>query len=262
MRRSHVLWMIASLLAIVLYVGACSDISENPTQSSVINPPSQATDPPAATDPGTPSDGLGDYPFTEYIGISADSINALGAAAMNAEGGKRSNVSIAAGWQLYVSVPFYSQNDPSFKNKGLGFNYCGNSTIGRYGCHLCCISMLYAKWGYYNMNPATLNDWKVGTRSHYAFSTAGCGDLIRPAQALQYPAMSRNVRYISAGQIYYYLQRGIPVIIEVGTSFGTHFMVIFAFDGRIFWVKDPLKDAAHQNQGLYGSFISARVYGY
>lgn len=206
-------------------------------------------------------DSLGAYPYTEFIGISADSINALARTVAGTDG-KRTATQTAAGWQLYVSVPFYSQNDPSFKDEPLGFNSCHNSTIGQYGCHLCCVAMLYAKWGYYNVTPLFLNNWKVGSRSHYAFSTSSCGDLIRPAQALQYPAMSRNVRYISAGQIYSYVQRGIPVVIEVGAYGGSHFMIIFAFDGRVFWVKDPLRDAAHQNQGLYGSFKSARVYGY
>jgi len=200
---------------------------------------------------------LGEYSFTEFVGISADSINALGIAAMNEDQGKGSGASKTAGWQLYTHVPFYSQNDGSWSRKKLGYGWCG-STISSHGCHLCCVSMLYAKWGYYNMNPAVLNDW----RGHYAFSRSNCGDLLRPYQALQYPNICRNVRWISAGRIYHELQRGRPVVIEVGAYGGSHFMIIFAFDGSRFWVKDPLRDWRGQDRPLYGSFRSARVYGY
>lgn len=123
--------------------------------------------------------------------------------------------------------------------------------------------MLYAKWGYFEMNPPGLNDWKVGNEAHYAFSSSGCGDLIRLPQALEYPALCRNVRYIGVNDIWNELAAGHPVIVRT-TTCGSHFMVIFGHDGTRYWVKDPLK-TGNGECVLYGYAHSDgpyRVYGY
>lgn len=204
------------------------------------------------------------YPYKEWVGISADSVNALGRAAMVADltTNKPLTLSKTLGFQLYVGVPFYSQKDIHWASYPLGFNTCGNSTIGQYGCYLCSICMGYARWGTY-VNPPTLNDWKYGGREHYAFAAPtkyDCGDLIRIPQALQYPGMCRNYKWIGANEIYGQLQLGRPVILSING--GAHHVVIFAFDGVRYWVKDPIKDAASQDQPLYGSFTEAFVFGY
>ena len=169
--------------------------------------------------------------------------------------------SMQSAWYLYVHVPFYSQNDPHWKNKALGFNYCGDSTIGRYGCHLCCIAMLYAKWGYPQMSPPGLDDWRRGGRSHYAFSTSQCGDLIRLPHSLEYPGMCRPWRYLRVDEIWGQLAAGRPVVSKTDQYKGSHFVVLFGHDGSRYWVKDPVKDAARQNQPLSGRQYDFRLYG-
>ncbi|MBU0612949.1 C39 family peptidase [Patescibacteria group bacterium] len=200
--------------------------------------------------------------------LTAEQINAIGQKQHEeflANGGVLPQHDGEKSWQVYVHVPFYSQKDYHWSGVGLGFNYDGRSTIGRYGCHLCCVSMLYAKWGYGSeTNPPNLNAWKKRSRDHYAFSTSANGDLIRPTQALEYPYNCRPWYTISSSQIYGELRRGRPVIVRT-TYGGSHFMVIFAFDGQRFWVKDPLKDGNHQSVPLYGDAHPKkpfRVYGY
>lgn len=193
---------------------------------------------------------------------SAKEVNNIGREQMYADGDGDGGV--ADGWQLYVYVPFYSQNDGAWSGKGLGYNYCGNSTIGRYGCHLTCISMLYAKWGFREMSPPGLNDWRVGSEAHYAFNPDKntCGDLIRLPQALQYMAC-RPWRYINNDEIYGQLQAGHPIVANTDQyGFGNHFVVIFGFDGARYWVKDPVKDWTTQDQPLSGYVKNRRLYGY
>jgi len=255
--------LVALSVGCVIYIQSCS----NKNSVGPEEPKLPEVNLPSGFDIRTPGTRLPDrdeekeYPFKEWIGISADSINALGRAAMAADQveNKPLTLSKTLGWQLYVNVPFYSQRDPNWINKGLGFNYCGNSTIGNFGCFLCCICMVYANRGTY-VNPPTLNDWKYGDRAHYAFSTSGCGDLIRLPQALQYPGMCRNYKWIGANEIYGQLQLGRPVIVKING--GAHYLVIFAFDGVRYWVKDPLRDYTSQDQPLYGSFSAALVFGY
>ncbi len=245
--------ILLALFSVVLLIAALGMIQGCSENDKIVEPVDVADNSEMGFD-------IDDYPFTEYLGISADSVNALARAAMEADTILGSgSVQKTSGWQLYVSVPFYSQRDQAWRDTRLGFGRCG-TTIGSHGCYLTCISMLYAKWGYYNMNPKALNNWRYGSRSHYAFSSSGCGDLIRIPYAIHYPGMSRPYRSISPGQIYGELRRGHPVIIKING--GAHFMVIFAFDGRVFWVKDPIRNAAGQNRPLYGNFAGAYVYGY
>ena len=201
-----------------------------------------------------------------YPGVlTAEEINEIGRAEHERHGSAKMNHGVQVMWQLYVPVPFYSQRDPSWGSHPLGFGNCGGTdNIYNYGCHLCCITMLYAKWGYSALTPPVLNDWSLYGREHYAFNSSGCGDLIRLPHALNYPAMSRPYRYIAAHQIYGELAAGHPVIVRT-TVGGSHFMVIFAFDGQRFWVKDPWRDWTQQDQPLYGNAHSDgpfRVYGY
>lgn len=202
----------------------------------------------------------------QWEAIDADSINAIGLAAFQRDVAKGPALSTALGYQLYVPMPtFYSQLDSRWSGKGLGFNYDGRSTIARYGCHLSCVAMLYRKWGYSQITPASLNDWSINSRAHYAFSTAANGDLIRPVEAMQYGSMSRNVQTISYDQIYTALQRGYPVVIEIAYGGGSHFMVIFAFDGATgrYKVLDPLRtDGGVCDLYTNGRVKSVRLYGY
>ncbi len=229
--------VIAALLLLAAFMG-CSD-----AENRISSPEEKIT----------VNEHAGDNSPPEFVGISADSVNALGRAAMLAEGGKSIQTDVSLGWQLYVSVPFYSQRDPHWQYDRLGWS---SLYIRDYGCHLSCVAMHYAKWGYGHLNPHNLNNWG---KSHDAFS----GPNVIPYKIVDY-AKNRNVRYISANQIYSELAAGHPVIVRT-TYGGSHFMIIFAFDGRRYWVKDPLRDWRHQDQPLYGNAHwdrPFRVYGY
>jgi len=167
----------------------------------------------------------------------------------------------------YADVPFYSQVDSQWRNNALGYNKCGDSTIGRYGCYLSCMCMLYGKWGYSWVNPPFLNDWY----NHHAFTSSGCGDLINRAHALQYagqsyPSITRPYRDLGGiNDVLPQLQAGRPVIARIhlnANCTSTHFMVIYDHDGTNFLCKDPLKDWNWQNQVLYGYCRSYRLDGY
>lgn len=162
------------------------------------------------------------------------------------------------GWQLYISLPtFYSQNDPNWSRYPLGWDRTGQ-TLGSHGCHVTCIAMLYAYWGYGNMNPPVTNAWG---RWNNGF-VAGTGNAIA-ANLIDYPNVNRPVRYISANDIYREVQQGHPVIVHTNQYSGSHFVLIFAFDGARYCVKDPVKDWRNQDQPLGGSqHFSYRVYGY
>lgn len=187
------------------------------------------------------------------LGVPADSVNAI-ARAQHAAAGKN------PGWQLYVPIQFFSQNDPAWRNHTLGYNYCGDSTIGRYGCLLACICMVLRKLGV-AVNPHILNDWAAFGYSHYAFSRSGCGDLIDNAHAISYPNQCRPWRVLSYDEIYTQLARGRPVVAKIRTELGNHFVVIYAFDGARYWVLDPYRTTGYERP-LYGTFLQARLYGY
>lgn len=191
--------------------------------------------------------------------ISAEQINAIGKAqheALLAQGGKRPSPSVE-GWQLYVQVPFYSQKDPGWASVPLGF---GSETIGQSGCLLASISMNYAKWGIGQMNPFELNTW---CKKNGGFAWP---NLLKHNVAIDY-GRDRSSRVISVDQIYPELAAGHPVVIRIKTaSIPSHYLVIFAFDGTRYWVKESLNDWARQNVSLYGELHPAgdpiRVYGY
>ncbi len=191
--------------------------------------------------------------------ISADSVNVLGRAAMLSEKGD-SRMQTAAGWQLYVSVPYFSQVDPAWSGQRLGYNTSYAYTLGSHGCAVTCLAMLYGKWGY-GASPSTINNWAHAGKSHYAF-VAGDGN-IRFPQCLEYPGyICRSYQNISYNDIYPQLQKGRPVIVEIAYGSGSHFMVIFGFDGTRYWVKDPLRTSSSPDTPLYGSVRSVRLWGY
>ncbi|MBI3956814.1 MAG: C39 family peptidase [Candidatus Kerfeldbacteria bacterium] len=228
-----------------------------------INQPSPGT---SAVAPQDTTAAFSEHPNILAGMMTADQINELGRLEHERQTGASPEGSAeGAAWQLYIPVPFYSQRDGSWASHDLGYGNCNpGDNIGNYGCHLCCIAMLYAKWGYTSLTPPVLNDWSLYGRPHYAFNSGGCGDLIRLPQALQYPAMSRPYRTIEANRVYSELAAGHPVVVRT-TVGGSHFMVIFAFDGQRFWVKDPWRDWTQQDQPLYGNAhpdAPFRVYGY
>lgn len=196
------------------------------------------------------------------LNISAEEVNAAGRTAFAQANLDKSMVAV------YLNVPYFSQLDPTWKNLSLGFNYQGcNSTIGKYGCHLTCLAMLYKKWGYSSMTPAVLNNWSYQGRAHYAFSTIDCGDLIRPTEALQYNTTgitNRSIRTLaSKSLVLAELIAGRPVVARISYTSGTtyvpsHYLVIYAFDGINYLVRDPL---GQSSRALYGTIRSLSVYG-
>ncbi len=192
------------------------------------------------------------YPYAQ---ISADSVNSLGriayAEALSFKGLQVGQALGAPNACISLNVPYYSQRDANWRWDKLGNST--TSTIDRYGCHLTCISMLYAYWGVWNMNPRQLNNW---AKSQGAFS----GDLIIASKAIQYNAC-RTVKYIGSGEVYTYLANRKPVVAQT-SQYGGHFVLITGFDGYRFWVKDPYQtDWTTQNQPLSGTVYSFRVYG-
>lgn len=131
-----------------------------------------------------------------------------------------------ASWQLYVDVPFYSQNDPNWSWIPLG--WANDVTIGSDGCQLSCVAMLYAKWGYSNMTPSATNSWG---RWNNGFRS-GTGYII--AENIIDYRKNRSARNINYDQIYSELAAGHPVVVEVNASGRTHFMVIYGFDGSVY----------------------------
>lgn len=254
-----------ALVAIIILIVGCSSERSKPTQfnqnSSTIGS----------------ADSLSN--FNPIVGseITVDSLQRLTMNLLKDSSGRIQQRVSATGWVFNINMPsFFSQVDPAWKDLGLGYNACGNSTINAYGCYLCCVSMMYAKWGYRGFTPPVLNNWSYAGSNHFAFWPANtkagnCGDLLWIDHALQYGAC-RTYQNISYDQIYTALSRGIPVVIEINyptTSWKkSHFMVIYAFDGSRYWVLDPLRqpnDGATPlwGTGYGGSLIkSIKILGY
>lgn len=167
--------------------------------------------------------------------------------------------------QEYIAVggiPQYSQRDPTWSWKKLGFS--SSSTIGQYGCYLTCISMLTGLWGWPGETPYYLNDWTVNGRAHYPFQWQS--DLIRTTEAIQYPYICRPWSYISSGNyegVRRQLRAGHPVVVHT-TWGGNHFMIVYCWDGSQFWVVDPWPTSGqlHPLTSSYGSILEFRLLGY
>ena len=197
-------------------------------------------------------------------GLSADEINSIAVIEYEdflANGGVPSEEAINQGQCVYVSVPLFMQRDERWCDQSLGHNWDGAATIGQSNGQLTCLAMIYKKWGY-NSDPQILNDWYFHGQAHYLFSHSGNGDLLRFPEALHYPGAVRQYRDIQAHEIFRKLLLGQPVIANI--TFGevdSHFVIIFAFDGQRFWVKDPIRGTVR----LYGAATSDRsfrIYGY
>ena len=159
------------------------------------------------------------------------------------------------GWQLWNDFAFYSQRDPGWKDEKLGTS--SKTTIGAAGCVLTCMAMCYHAWGYRDLNPKRLNEWG---RANDAFS----GDLALWNKIDDY-GRTRTATLIGPGDYYDYVRRGWPVVVYVWSRLyrTTHAYLLFGYsrngDAR-YWVKDPLQDAASQDQPLEGDFRKAYVF--
>lgn len=183
---------------------------------------------------------------SEDWSMTADEINEVTMQQVGKEGNRNLD------WVLYVKVPFYSQNDPDWSGYHLGYsNYW---TIGNSGCYLCCVSMHYAKWGYCppqcpSMYPPGLNNWSYAGCSHYAFQNGTA--FIQLPNAINYPGVCRPYGYFTnVNLIWSHLQAGHPVMARYGYPPNTHYVVIFGYQNGRYYVKDPLYNAANQNQPL------------
>ncbi|MCD4760912.1 C39 family peptidase, partial [bacterium] len=197
-------------------------------------------------------------------GLSSDEINIIAGVEYEnflAYGGVPSEEALNQGQCVYVSIPLFMQRDERWHDMSLGHNWDGTATIGRSNGHLTCLAMLYKKWGY-NADPEILSNWYYREEAHYLFSYSGNGDLLRFPEALHYPGAIRQYRNIQAHEIFRKLLVGQPVVAHI--KFGevdNHFVIIFAFDGQGFWIKDPIRGTVH----LYGTAYfnkPFRVYGY
>lgn len=136
----------------------------------------------------------------------------------------------------------YSQTDPAWKSKLLGFDKA--STIGNFGCLLTSVSMLASVYGL-NETPDSLNEKMkkvVGFSAGTAFMIPGA-----------IPAALPGIRYVSytncanspapLAEIDAWLGRGKPVIIEVDWSpqagVQTHYMVVYGKQDDDYLVYDP-----------------------
>ena len=240
--KSKVCWLSLLIIAIAAFWLVGCDREE----SGVVTPVEmEQVDPQVVA---SPSD-------QDELNISAEEVNTAGRISYQEHVGEYGEKLSC----ISLNVPYFSQLDIQWKGLSLGFDYCGNSTIGKYGCHLTCLAMLYKKWGYSSMTPVVLNNWSYQGRAHYAFSTIECGDLIRLPQALQYGYMSRPYRYIYYNQIYNELAAGRPVVARISfVGVPSHYVVIYAFDGTKYLVRDPL---GQSSRALYGTIRSLAVYG-
>lgn len=236
--KTRFVWLASWLLAVCLLslMVGCDKQEQSVTAPLVEN-----------VDTSTVVDDLDD------LNISAEEVNAAGRLAYERAGLDKANACI------YLNVPYFSQLDPAWKNVRLGYDYSNSATIGSHGCFLTSLSMLYKKWGYSTMTPAVLNGWSYLGQAHYAFSTVKNGDLIRLPEALQYGYMSRPYRSITSGQIYNELAAGRPVVARVSfTNVPSHYLVIYAFNGTNYLVRDPW---GQSSRALYGTIISLQVFG-
>jgi hypothetical protein len=185
--------------------------------------------------------------------VSADELNRLAAEQAAADEAIAAKVN---GYQLYNEFAFYSQND-TWAGDLLGNS--STTTIGQAGCALTCMAMAYHKWGYTSLNPRVLNNWG---KTHQAFS----GPNIIWNKIDNY-GITRTATSIGSGQLYEYVRRGWPVIVYVYSYryHQNHAYLLYGFsrngDGR-FWAKDPVQNAANQNQPLEGAFLAAYVFSW
>src|SRR4030067_635192 len=137
----------------------------------------------------------------------------------------------------------YSQNDPIWKNKLLGFSQ--DLTIGKYGCLLTCLSMVSSGYGY-EVDPASLNDKLVALGPNAGFQ----GALVIPASLPRVlPRMIyKNFYWCRESpapmlKITSAVAEGKTVIIELDYSpaagLQNHWIVLYKKMGDDFLLRDP-----------------------
>jgi len=137
----------------------------------------------------------------------------------------------------------YSQQDPAWKNKLLGFS--NDSTIGKYGCLLTCMASVSTGFGY-SETPASLNDKLRDLGPNVGFQEA----MVIPAIL---PRVLPQIRYTDfvwcrelpapINQINAALDSGMPVIVEVDYSnspgLQNHWIVLYERKGNDYLLRDP-----------------------
>ncbi len=142
-----------------------------------------------------------------------------------------------------MAITQYSQTDPQWKSKLLGFDK--SSTIGSFGCLLTSFAMCASHYGAAaGLTPSVLNDKMKavgGFQAGTAFIIGGALGAVVPGMGVDY----RQCRGASApmAEIDASLAQGRPVIIEVDWSpqsgVQTHYMVVYAKEGSDYLVYDP-----------------------
>jgi hypothetical protein len=137
----------------------------------------------------------------------------------------------------------YSQQDPAWKNKLLGF--ASETTIGKYGCLLTCMAMTSSGFGY-NETPASLNDKLRDLGPNVGFQEA----MVIPATL---PRVLPQISYTNfvwcreqpapINSINAALDAGMPVIVEVDYSnspgLQNHWVLLYERRGIDYLIHDP-----------------------
>ncbi|MCS6993986.1 MAG: C39 family peptidase [Anaerolineales bacterium] len=137
-----------------------------------------------------------------------------------------------------MAIKQFSQTDPAWKNKLLGFDK--TSTIGSYGCLLTSFTMCATHYGADDLTPDTLNEKMKavgGFQAGTAFIIGGALGSVVPGMSVDY-RKGAPLTEIDAS-----LAQGRPVIIEADWSpqagLQTHYMVVYAKDGDDYLIYDP-----------------------
>lgn len=203
--------------------------------------------------PSTPLDSPAESP---ELGVEMPAPENVPIEEVNAEAARQAATDDKAGqewvqgWQLYYPYTFFRQCDPSWAGVRLGWS---NYTLCNSGCVVTCMAMAYHRWGH-ALNPAQVNAWgkSAGAFSGPSVIWNSIGDY----------GTNRTAKWLTYSQIYEYVRRGWPVLMETDL-YGGHWVLVHAFsrdgDGR-FWCKDPLQSASTQEQPVRGTFRRACVF--
>ncbi|MCK6530018.1 hypothetical protein L6R50_21500 [Myxococcota bacterium] len=158
--------------------------------------------------------------------------------------------SCPGGWPLCIydpdSITFYSQRDPSWSGKPLGF---GPSTIGSAGCVLSSYAMMLRKNGRGTRNPDELNSLGKEHRED-AYGYCFSGDLIKHKCIAERSGASLST--LSVDQVWSTLASGKAVVAYgYSTCLGSnHAQMLWGHDGSRYWTKDPWYDWTTQDQAM------------
>lgn len=169
-------------------------------------------------------------PRPDAANVPMDEVNRA-AAAQHAKTGPA--VDVANGWGLYNSVVHFSQCDGRWGSHKLGHS---QYSLCSAGCVVSSLAMAYHRWGH-ALDPGQVNSWG---KSAGAFS----GPYVVWSKIADY-GTDRHVRWLAHHEIYEYVRRGWPVLMETDI-YGGHWMLVKAFsrngDGK-FYVNDPIRGA-------------------